>query len=469
GDRESHSEQSALLALARIRAGHLFWPVPRDDAVARTEVILTPWRSGWRLASGQSLSAVRPETIRRIRIDGGGRIPPFAVLAGVAGTAEEACRSLRRSRWICPWTGRDLSIEDGLGALCFLRDRAAENASPMVTVGLSAWKRRAVSPFLTGPHGRPSHRKVSMPSPSTRRIHWGADETGADMRMEDGFLRSVGLGVRHTPPSSLIVAAEPLHFDTRQRTGFDRLVDSTVFDEPLLARACRLRHRIRQCGLSKYNLPDARSALPMSRGREAVLVPGQVEDDASLRHGVDGPSSNIALLQRAREVFPDAFLLYKPHPDVCTGLRPGQLRTDEILHVADAVDDGAGLSACLGWCDRVATFTSLTGFEALLRGKRVTTFGRPFYAGRGLTDDHDPPDGRKHLSLDALVAAALILYPRYIDPKTCLPAPVEQIIDRFVEERRRRPGFTGQLRAVYRFLASEFRHGLPGLRRGARP
>jgi capsular polysaccharide export protein len=73
----------------------------------------------------------------------------------------------------------------------------------------------------------------------------------------------------------------------------------------------------------------------------------------------------------------------------------------------------------------------LSGFEALLRGRRVVTHGRPFYAGWGLTEDRDPPPRRgRRLSLDELVAAALILYPRYRDPVTGLPCPPEVLLER---------------------------------------
>ena len=63
--------------------------------------------------------------------------------------------------------------------------------------------------------------------------------------------------------------------------------------------------------------------------------------------------------------------------------------------------------------------TSLTGFDALLRGKRVVVYGRPFYSGWGLTEDKGEafPAGRREraLSLDELVAGALLHYPLYYD------------------------------------------------------
>jgi len=82
--------------------------------------------------------------------------------------------------------------------------------------------------------------------------------------------------------------------------------------------------------------------------------------------------------------------------------------------------------------DEVHVNTSLTGFEALLRHKPVTTYGVPFYAGWGLTTDLGPVPSRRNATrtLDELVAAALLLYPRYLDPLTGLPCPAEVVVGR---------------------------------------
>ncbi len=71
--------------------------------------------------------------------------------------------------------------------------------------------------------------------------------------------------------------------------------------------------------------------------------------------------------------------------------------------------------------------TSLIGFEALIRGIPVTTYGAPFYAGWGLTVDKSdvPPRRRVQPNIDALAHAVLIDYPRYYDPKTKLHCPAE--------------------------------------------
>ncbi len=95
-----------------------------------------------------------------------------------------------------------------------------------------------------------------------------------------------------------------------------------------------------------------------------------------------------------------------------------------------------------GWmrCTALHCISSLAGFEALLRGRRVVAWGRPFYAGWGLTEDRDPPPRRgRRLGLDALVAAALILYPRYLDPVTGLPCPPEVLPERLADPALRPP------------------------------
>jgi hypothetical protein len=80
--------------------------------------------------------------------------------------------------------------------------------------------------------------------------------------------------------------------------------------------------------------------------------------------------------------------------------------------------------------------TSGLGFEALIRGVPVTTLGAPFYAGWGLTTDlgEVPPRRRARPSLPALVHATLVAYPRYHDPVTGLPCPVEVAVERLAED-----------------------------------
>ena len=69
------------------------------------------------------------------------------------------------------------------------------------------------------------------------------------------------------------------------------------------------------------------------------------------------------------------------------GLRNGGDEAAKINQIADQILPDADIATLLDQVDCVSTITSLTGFEALLRGKDVVCFGAPFYAGWGLTTD----------------------------------------------------------------------------------
>jgi capsular polysaccharide export protein len=145
-------------------------------------------------------------------------------------------------------------------------------------------------------------------------------------------------------------------------------------------------------------------------------VPGQVEDDASIQFGCDGVRTNLGLLKAARQAHPDAFIVYKPHPDVMASNRVGNLKRIDAQAYADHVETDLSVISCIEVADVIHTMTSLAGFDALLRGKKVVVYGRPFYSGWGLTDDRLVIERRQRdLSLDELVAGTLLHYPVYWD------------------------------------------------------
>lgn len=136
----------------------------------------------------------------------------------------------------------------------------------------------------------------------------------------------------------------------------------------------------------------------------------------------------------------------------------GAVPDDVVLASADRIVREQSMAALLDAVDSVHVLTSLTGFEALLRGREVTCHGTPFYAGWGLTHDlGDVPDRRgRRLSLDELVAGVLILYPRYLDPVTGLPCPPEVLVGRMATDTaRNRLGWIAPLRHWQgRFMAA---------------
>ncbi len=194
--------------------------------------------------------------------------------------------------------------------------------------------------------------------------------------------------------------------------------------------------------MTKYNLANRSAKLPVPKGKQVILVPGQVEDDASIKKGAGGVKTNLELLQAVRKDYADAYIVYKPHPDVEAGLRIGAIKAGSL---ADHVADHGNMADLLEQVDRVATMTSLAGFEALLRGLSVTCYGQPFYSGWGLTDDKAAPVKRRqaHPSLPALIHACLIDYPRYWDPVSKQPCPVEVVVERFERGQMQAKGGIG--------------------------
>jgi capsular polysaccharide export protein len=307
--------------------------------------------------------------------------------------------------------------------------------------GFSLRKRNLVRQFLAECTVQFTASAEAIPDQASVVV-WGSKDLGAAarrcshvMRMEDGFLRSVGLGADLVAPSSWVVDSTGIYYDSTQPSDLERLLQTGVFGEELLLRAARFRDAIVASGITKYNVGQDRWQRPAGIAR-VVLVPGQVEQDASIRYGSPLFKSNMALLRCVRAACPDAHVIYKPHPDVTSGLRRGGADEGLAHQWCDEVIEDVDMGSLLEQVDEVHTLTSLSGFEALLRGKRVVAYGQPFYAGWGLTEDRAPvPRRTRHLSIDELVACALLLYPRYLGRRTGELVSAEAALDELLAWR----------------------------------
>ena len=352
-----------------------------------------------------------------------------------------------------PWTRAPIPFAECLDRVAWLRDRFQENDRPTVLVGISRWKRPALDVFTQGPSGPPIHAMTADEAVAAARVArarvlaWATRmperleplcaEAGLPLaRIEDGFLRSVGLGASLQPGASIVVDDRGSYYDPRTESRLAVILRTATFTPHLVARAKALREAVIARRLTKYNVGLTDEGAPWPTGRRIVLVPGQVEDDASVMHGSPVVRSNRDLLRAARARNPDAFLLYKPHPDVEAGFRPGAIPEAEALTLADRIVGGLSIVDLLDRAHHVETMTSLAGFEALIRGLTVAVHGRPFYAGWGLSEDLAPgADRGRRLALDELVAGALLLYPLYLDPVAMKPCSAEQLLDRLSAAR----------------------------------
>jgi capsular polysaccharide export protein len=240
----------------------------------------------------------------------------------------------------------------------------------------------------------------------------------ARLRVEDGFLRSVGLGANLVQPLSWVIDRRGMYYDATAPSDLEALLEAGEFDTALLARARALREAIVASGVTKYNVGAGTWRRPQGAGR-VILVPGQVENDASIAWGAPGVRTNLGLLQAVRASNAGAWIVYKPHPDVLAGKRPGSADVEASRQWCDETVTDVPIHRLFEKVDELHVLTSLAGFEALLRGKPVTCHGSPFYAGWGLTRDVlKHPRRTRRLDLDALVAGALIVYPTYVSRTT---------------------------------------------------
>ncbi len=355
--------------------------------------------------------------------------------------------------WYDPFHDRLCSFEEALATLTVAARAWREDHKGWQAVDMRAWKRRPLQQFF-GQHRPVRFGKVRQND--TRPIMgWGRQDIAGHVAVEDGFLRSRGLGADLIAPLSLVLDDVGIYYDASRSSRLEDILNTC--DQLTKAerdRAEALTADIVAAGLSKYNL-DAGPTPDLPEGRK-ILVPGQVEDDASIRFGTTEVTTNRDLLNATRAANPAAKIIYKPHPDVEAGLRPGAL--PEAGEIADLVLADTDPIAALTAVDEVWTMTSLLGFEALLRGIDVTCLGMPFYAGWGLTDDRTMPIPRRSARLDlaGLVWGTLIAYPRYLDPVTKLPCPPEVVVDRLIHNDIPSPGKGNRLLAKLQGLMAGY-------------
>jgi capsular polysaccharide export protein len=195
--------------------------------------------------------------------------------------------------------------------------------------------------------------------------------------MEDGFIRSSGLGSDLLAPLSLVLDKTGIYYDASRPSDLENLLNASNLSERQRERAQALQQQLVHNKVSKYNLGQDWHLPPGAAGKKVILVPGQVEDDASILTGTLSVNTNRDLLRTVRERNPGAFIVFKPHPDVLVGNRKGQVGED-IARWADCQALDADIIQCIQLADELHTMTSLSGFEALMHGKRVFCYGMPF-------------------------------------------------------------------------------------------
>lgn len=251
--------------------------------------------------------------------------------------------------------------------------------------------------------------------------------------VEDGFIRSIELGSKKTPPLSLTLDSRSPYFDSTRETDLEILLRQYEVAPDLAAEAEKLIDSIKRSNISKYNyLEDIDvSTIYGPKNRRRILVLGQVETDASLTFGSVQGHDVETLISTAIDENPSAQIIFKPHPEQDLS-KLGSI-SNRVLFLEKSIS----LPSSFKTIDHVYTLTSLGGLEALIHGISVTTMGAPFYSNWGLTDDRVKISRRsRDRSLKELVAISYIVYPKYFHPFTGQPSECWATINYLSSTRR---------------------------------
>lgn len=370
-----------------------------------------PWYAGWGITDDQ--------------------FAPIEILQnrrGVNRSLEHlfAYAYLKYACYVSPVTQERCELEDILEILIPNIEFQKRLPALIVAYGFSPWKKQFIRDFLNFPKTAVKFKKFFKPAKTEHVLAWGKKakllkDKGYKkvITVEDGFIRSIGLGASLVRPCSLVFDDIGIYYDSTQPSRIENLLKTTELTSSQYVRAQQLYSSLVELNISKYNVGRIDKLFRPEKDKKVLLVIGQVEDDMSVQWGGIDIKTNLDLLTEVRINNPDSHIIYKPHPDVHAGLRIGKIKEQIVLQFADQIELESSILECFEICDEVHTMTSLSGFEALLRGIKVYCYGLPFYAGWGLTTDKYSCSRRnKKLDLETLVYVTLVDYAVYNIPST---------------------------------------------------
>ena len=340
-------------------------------------------------------------------------------------------------KYINPYTGQTGTIFDVIDYLIKIKKLNNKLRGSVNLVGFSFWKKQVLLPYLNLPSIKCNAYSIKKFKNiannqnnysqliAQKILIWGQGKNSLypfidnlhPIHVEDGFIRSIGLGSNLVMPYSLVFDELGIYFNSQNKSELELLLENKKVDQYQIEKAISLQKLLIKTKLGKYNVGEKVSIKSINQKLKIILIPGQVEDDASIIYGSPKVTTNLDLIKFVRKNNPDDYIIYKPHPDVLSGNRIGKIDTLEALKYVNEVIDFVDIIDCIEQVDEVHTMTSLAGFEALIRNKVVVCYGQPFYSGWGLTVDKYPNIRRTRiLTLHELIYIVMYEYAIYIHP-----------------------------------------------------
>ncbi len=261
---------------------------------------------------------------------------------------------------------------------------------------------------------------------------------------EDGFIRSIGLGVEGSPSFGTVEDNVGIYYDATAPSKLENILNAYDFknDTNLMEDAKRAIVLIQKYHISKYNNTplvgeEFIAKYDLKTDEKKVLIVAQTAGDASLKYGLTELYTTDEIIKAAITENPDAKIYLKIHPDVLSGKKKSDIDIAKAKEKCIIVEENINPISLLKHFDKVYTKTSQMGFEALLVGCECVCFGMPFYAGWGVTDDRVTCNRRKRvLSVEEIFAGAYILYTRYYNPYKNRNSDIFDTIAEIIQQRK---------------------------------
>lgn len=261
---------------------------------------------------------------------------------------------------------------------------------------------------------------------------------------EDGFLRSIDTWANQKASLSermgisFVFDSVVPYYDARYVSFLESMLNdkNLIIKEKEKERARKCINKILDTHLTKYNHQPIFTPSIGRKGVKKVLVVDQSYGDMSIYKGLATNSTFDTMLQTAIKENPNADIIVKIHPDTIAGAGGYYSNLKEENNIFIQKDPINPISL-LKYVDKVYVCTSQLGFEALMCGKEVCVFGMPFYAGWGLTKDHQTLERRNNKrSLEELFFITYIMYSFYVNPIKKASCEIEEAMDYLLNVRR---------------------------------
>lgn len=283
------------------------------------------------------------------------------------------------------------------------------------------------------------------PSKRKERQQKLAKQLGAPLIfIEDGFIRSLDIGLSGEPGLSIILDDTTAYYDATKPSRLERLLQSGPgLTDDQMARGRQVIDKIASTAVSKYNHAPRRPIDLGSKNCRKILIVDQRFGDASVASGLADEGSFEKMLNDALTLYPDADVIIKRHPDAIKGGKSSYYSQDGLKsaltqhkHRIHLIDFDINPYSLFDAVDDVFVVTSGMGFEALMANKRVHCYGAPFYAGWGVTTDHALiPRRTRQRTLEEIFHFAYIECSRYVTPDSLAAVQIEELIEYIVRAR----------------------------------